>query len=162
MSTIEDLQARIIAALDRVGAGVDALGSDGTGALEAVQAELAEERAAATQLEDRLQSLKDKQIQELEYMSAQLQDMRAKVDSLDLEQQRLRASNAHLREANAALRAANAEGVGDPDLINQGLSAELEALRVTRSAEIAEASAILSALTPILGGPSNDGESSNA
>jgi len=162
MNSIEDLQARIIAAMDRVGAGVDALSAHDVGTTQALTAALEEERTVTAQLEERLKTLKDKQAKELEGMAAQLQDMRAKVDSLDLEQQRLRQITTQLRDANAALREANEAGVGEPHLINKSMMAELEALRASRAAEIAEASAILSALTPILTGTSEEGAAQDA
>lgn len=162
MSTIEELQARLIAAMDRVGAGVETLSTGETQAAEVLQASLEEERTVTAQLEERLKTLKDKQAQELEGMASQLQDMRVKVDSLDLEQQRLRKANGQLREANAALREANEAGVGEPHLINKSMMAELEALRASRAADIAEASAILSALTPILNSTTDEGGAQNA
>ena len=42
------------------------------------------------------------------------------------------------------------EGVGEPHLINKAMMAELEALRAARSADVAEASSIIGALTPLL------------
>lgn len=122
MSEIEELQSRIMAALDRVAVGVDSLdGSDS----EALQ-------------------------QALEDMEAKAQQAVERMETLDLELQRLRRANAQLREACAALQAANAEGVGEPHLINKAMIAELEALRAMRSVERAEADQIIAALTPLL------------
>lgn len=150
MSNIEDLQARITAALDRAAQGVDALSAGSGGDTAALQAQLDEEKTVNAQLEERLRSVNEKHRAEVETMRADMQDTRAKVDALDLELQRLRQANSELRESNAALRDANAAGVGDAHLINKSMMAELEALRAARAADVAEASAILSALTPVL------------
>lgn len=69
---------------------------------------------------------------------------------LDVELQRARRANAGLVEACEALRDANAEGVGDADLINKAMLAELEGLRAARAVDVAEASAILAALGPLV------------
>ena len=76
--------------------------------------------------------------------------LEAKLSALDGELQALRAANDQLRTANAALRAANAEGVGQPELINQGLEAELEGLRAARAADKAEVDAVIARLSPLL------------
>ena len=57
------------------------------------------------------------------------------------------------------MRAANENGVGDPELINAGLVAELASLRAARDMERAEADAILAALGPALRA---EGESTDA
>jgi len=82
-----------------------------------------------------------------EGVSAEL-DLR--LSELDGELQSLRASNDQLRQSNAALRAANAEGVGDPDLINTGLEAEVEGLKAARATDQAEVNAVLARLEPLL------------
>ena len=63
----------------------------------------------------------------------------------------LRHANAQLRTNNSALRDAHASGVTDPEMINAGLSAELEALKATRAADRAEIDSVLAALKPLLG-----------
>ena len=50
----------------------------------------------------------------------------------------------------AALIDANAEGVGEPHLINRAMLAELEGLRAARATDVAESSAILAALVPLI------------
>ncbi|THH38358.1 hypothetical protein E4Z66_01950 [Aliishimia ponticola] len=155
MAKIVELQSRITAALDQLSSGVDELiegkaGAADAGELAALQAQLDEEKTVSAQLEERLKAVKEKQAAELAAAQSQMQDTRAKVDALDLELQRLRKANSALREANAALREANEAGVGDAHLINKAMVAELEALRAARSADVAEASAILTALAPVL------------
>lgn len=150
MSNIEDLQVRITTALERLATGVDKLDTASGVDVAALEARLNEEKTVNAQLEERLRALKEKQAAELEAVRAQTQDTGAKVEALDVELQRLRKANAVLRDANKALREANEAGVGDPGLINKSMLAELEAMRAARSADTAEVSAILSALTPIL------------
>ncbi len=165
MSNIEDLQARITAALERLAKGVDRLDPGSGGDVAALEAQLEEERVASAQLQERLRALKEKQAAELKAAEAQTQETRARIDALDVELQRLRKSNTALREANAALREANEAGVADPGLINKSMLAELEAMRAARSADVAEASAILSALAPLLedaGAPQDEEEAANA
>jgi hypothetical protein len=79
------------------------------------------------------------------------------MSQLDLDLQRLRQANQKLTAACEQLRKANAEGVGDPNLINAAMQAELDALRAARAAEMSQADALLSALTPLLA-PQKEGE----
>lgn len=74
----------------------------------------------------------------------------ARLAALDEELQTLRASNDKLRQSNNALRDANAAGVGDPELINNGLLAEVEGLRAARATDQAEVNAVLARLGPLL------------
>ena len=146
MSDIEQLQQRITAAMDRVAYGVSKLDAGGGQELATVKAALDEEKTVSAQLEERVAALKEK----LEQEKTVLEEIRGKFSALDLETQKLRQANDKLREANAALRDANENGVGDADLINAGLVAELEGLRAARDVERAEADAILTALAPAL------------
>lgn len=75
--------------------------------------------------------------------------LESKLAALDADLQSLRAANDQLRTANAALRDANAEGVGNTDLINQALAAEVEGLRAARAADQSEIEAILARLSPL-------------
>ncbi|MEX0349696.1 MAG: hypothetical protein AB3N15_09770 [Paracoccaceae bacterium] len=69
---------------------------------------------------------------------------------LDEDLQRLRKANEYLREVSQTLRESNAAGVGDPNLINNAMQAELEALRSVRATDMAEAQAVLAQLEPLL------------
>lgn len=158
MSNIEELHARVANALARIEAAASTA-LDVRDRNAEMQAALDEEKTVTAQVEERLRRLKERQSEELAQATAQMQETRARVEALDLELQRMQKANAALREANAALRAANQEGVGDPHLINSSMLAELEALRAARAADIAETSAILSAMAPVLRG---DEESADA
>lgn len=158
MSQIDELERRLTAALERIGSGVETLRTSADEAAPAVDAgELADlktaledEKLANAQLEERLKSIHRKNDGRISALEADLNDRTSAMQALDTELQRLRAANAQLRENNAALRDANAEGVAEPHLINNSLRAELEALRATRAADIAEADAILGTLGPLV------------
>ncbi len=156
MSEIEALQGRIMAAMDRIGQGVEALSlappQVDTAALEAVQAELEEEKLATAQLEERIKKLKAAHAEELAAAQAAVPEgvNADALTALDTELQRLRKANDQLRASNTALREANEAGVGEPHLINSAMLAELEALRAARASDVAEASAIMDQLVPLL------------
>lgn len=233
MSQIEELQSRLVAALERIGAGAEALAqraasaatpgaTDGAGDAD-LAAALEEERIANAQLEERLKTLKarhEKELAELraelqggedvEALKSELETLRQEADTLrqqvealqaelaeakaqggeadeadalraelkglraeleaarqesaaqaeameklDADLQRLRSANDQLRDVNGQLRAANAEGVGDAELVNKAMAAELEGLRATREAETAEVNAVLARLDSVLANARN-------
>ena len=150
MSNIDELQGRITAAMDRIAQGVDGLATSSAGPdPETVQA-LEEERVANEQLRARVRALKTRSDAEMAEMRALVEESQARMGQLDVELQRVRRANQQLQDTCEALRDANAEGVGDADLINKSMLAELEGLRAARAADVAEASAILAALTPLV------------
>lgn len=176
MSNIEELHSRITAAMDRISTGVEVLSakSDASDEIEGLNDALEEERLANAQLKERIKTLNEKHVEEMEAMQAKLVDngeverLRAELDGqanamtrLDADIQRLRQANEQLRASNAALREANEAGVGEPHLINKAMLAELEGLRASREADAAEVSAILSRLEPMLdaAGQTTGGES---
>ena len=160
MSDIEYLQGRILAALERASRGVDKLALAKDDVPDLGQ-ELEAERQANAQLTERVNNLNDRLESEKSDLQTRLSDAEAKLAKvavaetqmakLDMELQQVRRANTQLTEACTALRDANAEGVGDATLINQSVLAELNALRAARSADVAEANAILSVLTPLVG-----------
>ncbi len=161
MSQIEELQSRITAALDRIGAGVEGLGGlpapaaePDTGELDTLRQQLEDEKLVNAQLEERLKSLRDKQERAGEAANAALGQQRAQMEQLDADLQRLRKANAQLRENNQALREANQAGVAEPHLINKSMLGELEALRAARAADSAEVAAVLGQLGPLIAGAS--------
>lgn len=150
MSNIDELQSRLTAAMDRIAVGVEAAKSKPPEPdAQTVQA-LEDERTANAQLRERVYALKTKADEELGSLRKQVEDSTSRIAALDLELQRLRTANQQLTDASAALREANAEGVGDADLINSALQAELEGLQAARASDVAEADAILAALTPLV------------
>ena len=169
MSQIEELQGRIAAAMDRIGAGIETLGAQaGADSLSEQAAALDEEKLANAQLEQRLEALKVKHQDEMDAQKAaldnsdELESLRADAATqsqamarLDMDVQRLRQANDLLRDSNAALRQANENGVGEPHLINKAMLAELEGLRAARATDSAEVSAVLAKLGPLLAGAGN-------
>ncbi|MFT6673993.1 MAG: chromosome segregation ATPase [Sulfitobacter sp.] len=153
MSNIEELQRRITTAMDRVAQGIEQLDHAAAAAPDPKMAqELADERTANAQLSERVQALKAKSDSEAAALRSELAEGQAHLAQLDLELQRVRRANQELSNACAALRDANAEGVGEAHLINKAMLAELEGMRAARAADIAESSAIIAALTPLVTG----------
>lgn len=176
MSSIEELQGRISVALARIGSGVETLAQKGASAEPDpdLARALAEEQQTVAQIKERLRQLNLKHIEETESLKAQLNEARAAVPEagadqdliaelraqmtaqaealakLDGDMQRVRHANDALRKSNAALREANEAGVGEPDLINKAMLAELESLRAARALDMSEAGAVLARLEPLL------------
>ena len=67
--------------------------------------------------------------------------------ALDAQLSQVMKSNAQLRASNQALRAANAEGLGDANLVNAAMQAEIDTLTAERAAEAAQLEILLKALT---------------
>lgn len=158
MSEIEDLQSRIMSALDRVAQGVDVIGSGASDYVDALKQALEDEKTVNAQLNERVRALGERQAKALEELEGRAAETAARITQFDQDLQRLRRANAQLGEACEELRTANAEGVGEPELINNAMVAELESLRAARSAEVTQADEIIAALTPLLeeGAPKNE------
>jgi chromosome segregation ATPase len=138
MSQIEELQQRILAAMERIGTGVTALQSAPAGdADEGLQAALDDERVANAQLQERLTSLKERHEQEVDGMRADMEALRAApeptadVDALRAELAEaatklsaVEAARAELAEAKAALE--NTEELDALKAENAQLRADLE------------------------------------
>lgn len=85
-----------------------------------------------------------------------IETLQSRVSELEAATQSLRQVNAQLRNNNAALREAHLAALPDADLVNDGLKAELEALRATQMADRAEIDSVLTALRPLLEGETTD------
>ncbi len=158
MAEIAELESRITAALDRIRAGVSAMGAgraqpvqtDDDPQVAGLLAQLAEEKTVTAQLEERVRALKDRQDGQMADLKAREEQGRARLASVDREIQKLREANAELRANNIKLREALTEGVAEPQLINKAMAAELDALRALRAADAAEVDLMIDALTPII------------
>lgn len=164
MNDISELEQRLAAALDRIGAGLGGLGRAGVTELaepstdpeapspevESLRAQLEAEREVTAQLEERVRAVREKQDERVAELEAQLADLEAKLAPLQADRQRLKKVNQQLRNNNVALRSANAEGLADPELVNRSMKAELEALRTVQASDSEELEAILADLAPIL------------
>lgn len=147
MTDISELERRITSALDRIGAGIERSGMQNAAALSD---ELAAEREANAQLEERVRAIKEKQETMVASLQEEVASLRQALTDTDADLQRLRSVNAELRGSNAALRAANAAGLADPDLVNTALESEVEALRELHDANRAEIDRALAELEPML------------
>jgi hypothetical protein len=157
MTDISEFEQRISTALDRIGQGLSNLhtpaeptGDEGNSA--ALSAELAAEKEAGAQLEERVAELNRKKEHFANVLETQKNDARELLAQKDADIQRLEMVNVQLRDNNRALRDANQTGVGEPELINAAMAAELESLRVSRNGDRAELDAILTELKPLVEG----------
>ncbi|SLN16476.1 hypothetical protein [Roseisalinus antarcticus] len=178
MDDVNELEARITRALDRIRAGVEGLTPAASAPvpdpapepppepeaavetvvdtaaqeeIEALRARLEEERVANAQLEERVRRLKERQDGKITHLETRVTDQRERLAALDDGMQRMRQVNAELREINGKLRKAMSEEVAEPHLINKAMLAELDALRALRGAEETEAAAVLAELQAIAG-----------
>ncbi|WP_170751059.1 hypothetical protein [Ruegeria lacuscaerulensis] len=111
MSQIEELQRRIVVAMERIGASVDAMGamSEPPRAQdETLRAALDDERVANAQLEERLRALKQRHEQEVDAMRADMESLRS-VPAEHPENGALREQLAEATAKLAAVEAARAE-----------------------------------------------------
>lgn len=162
MSDISILEGRITAALDRIRRGVEWMdelaAAAPAGPADAadpdtarLRGQLDEERTVNAQLEERVRALKERQDGRVAQLEAEVADNHARLASTDADLQRLRQANADLRDVAGQLREALASGVAEPQLINRAMLAELEALRATRAADLAEVNAVIAELRPLIG-----------
>jgi chromosome segregation ATPase len=161
MQDIAELERRITSALERIGKGLEALPAPvepepapepvvDTAALDALQAALEEERTVNAQLTERLRAVKERDAQTIRTLEAQVEKTTRQLDVQGIELQRMRQTTIQLREHVRALREAQETGQAEPALLNKAMQSELEALRVARSAELAEMDEILAALAPLI------------
>jgi hypothetical protein len=122
----------------------------------ALREALEDEKIANAQLEERVRVLKQR-LADAPTAAPVPPPSRDTLAELDQELGRLRAANEQLLTSNAALREANAQSVGEPELINESLKSELEALQAARAVDAAEAEAVLGALTPLLAEAAGEG-----
>ncbi|KPU84585.1 hypothetical protein JI58_02900 [Marinosulfonomonas sp. PRT-SC04] len=161
MSDIAELERRIMAALERIGTGVDGLEASATTATEesddgsaALKDALEAEKLANAQLEERVNAIKQKQETTVKEMQEQIKSLTTDLIQKENDSKKLLNVNAQLLESNDALRKANESGVGDAHLINKAMQTELESLRTTRKADLAELETIMAELKPLVGAQS--------
>ncbi|SFP27883.1 hypothetical protein [Tranquillimonas alkanivorans] len=167
MKDITELERRITAALDRIGAGVEGLSrsapapapSDDEGQTTAVlQAELEAERETTAQLEERVRAIQERQDTRVVQLEAELAAAMERLDRVEADRRRIKRVNDELRGSNQALREANEAGLADAALVDQAMRTELDALRAMRDSDRAEMEEILADLAPAL----DEGETANA
>ncbi|MBQ2262233.1 MAG: hypothetical protein II336_12780 [Loktanella sp.] len=142
MSDVQQLGDRITVALDRIRRGMDAQGKS-QAAEQSLFDALQEERAQTKTLKAQLAQLQRGDAED------RVVAQQAELQALDVHLQRLRASNEQLRDMNAKLRGALTIGL-EPELLNEAMQAEIDALQALRAADVAEVNAILAELTPLI------------
>lgn len=168
MQDIAELERRITAALERIARGVEGLPtaptvepevpdtSGFTAEIARLTEALDEEQMANAQLAERLKVVRDKESKTRDALEDQIAQLMRQVDAQGLELSRAHRTMVQQGGQLRALREAAEAGITEPNLINRTMQAEMEALRATRGAEVAELDDILSALDPLLaeeGGP---------
>jgi hypothetical protein len=118
MSDISVLEQRITAAIQRISAATEAVSPNGGAVATAPTETAAPENVGMDALA-----------------------------ALDAQLSQVMKSNAQLRASNQALRSANAEGLGDVNLVNAAMQAEIDTLTAERAAEAAQLEILLKALT---------------
>ncbi len=167
MQDIAELERRITAALERIATGLDrgrAAGTEGEAPAtpvapdpSAADAEIArltlaldEEQMANAQLAERLKVVRDKEAKLRADLEEQIADLMRQLDAQGLELSRAHRTMVQQGGQLRALREAAEAQVADPALINRTMEVEMEALRATRGAEVAELEGILAALDPLI------------
>lgn len=154
MSQIDELQARITAALDRIAQGLEsnAAGAQEPEAEQRLRQDLEDERLANAQLQERVKALHAR-VDALEAEATAAREAEgATLRRLDTDLQSLRKANQQLRDNNQALREAHQAGVAEPHLINKSMLAELEGLRAARRADRDEVETVLDELARVIDG----------
>ena len=88
-----------------------------------------------TESQRRLAVIKDKQETLVRTLETEVVALRNELQANNQSGEKLKTVNGTLRRNNRALRDANAKGVGDADLINSAMMAELDALRVVHDSD---------------------------
>lgn len=153
MSTVSELEQRLQRALGRIEAAIPMVPDSSvleakTAEVELLRQKLEEERQTNAELIERVKGLKERQ----ETQVAELEDALHEARSAEVErsavQVELKARVEELRDQIARLTDANRAMVGDPDLVNTAMIAELDAMRATRRADVIEVDEILARLQP--------------
>lgn len=147
MQDITDLQRRLTGALERIGAGLEALGP-GPGA-GPDPAQLLADLEAEREMTARLQLAQEGREARVAEVEAELGQARELLAAVEEDRGRLRTLSESLRATCEKLREVNARGVADPELVNHAMGTEIEALRTMRDSDRAELDAILGLLTPV-------------
>lgn len=163
MNDISELEGRLAAALDRIGAGLDGLArpveqtevevpteAASSDEVEALRRDLEAEREVTAQLEERVRAVRHAQDERVAELEASLATLEAKVTPLQEDRQRLKKVNKQLRNSNVALRKANSAGLADADLVNHAMEAELAGVRAAQASDSEELEGIIADLAPLV------------
>ena len=147
MSDIAELEKRIGQALGRIRDGLAS--QQGGGDSAALETQLAEEKMANAQLQERVASLNERVGAASQALEEKVAAQAAEIAALMEESQKLRAANADLQDVAGRLRAEAMEGAS-PELINRALLAEVDALKARRAADANDLEAVLAELKPLI------------
>ena len=156
MSEHSELEDRLRAAIDRIERVAMALPDPNAppeiepAAYEALKTQLDDERTSNAQLIERVKVLKDRQEGQVAQLEQDLRDARAAEAERNKLHDTMKATIDDLQDQVARLTEANRGMVGDPQLVNTAMMVELEAMRASRKADIAEVDEILAELKPYL------------
>ncbi|SPJ22390.1 hypothetical protein [Palleronia abyssalis] len=162
MQDITELQGRLERALDRVNAGLERLGpilppapepepvEDLRPEVETLKGELASERELVTQLEERLKGSRERHESRVAELESELESAQTLLAEIEEDRARLKVVADALRDTCEALRSVNAEGVGDAELVNTAMAAEIETLATLRRSDRSELDGVLALLAPVV------------
>jgi hypothetical protein len=164
MADFTDLEQRLAYALERIATATEGPARDAAGGaagagdpsassieVDVLKAELEAERSANAQLTERVRAIKEKQETLLTALERKVQTLSAQLEQQGGELQRQRLMNVSLTRTNQKLSDSLREGVADPGVLNEALRTEVEAMRLSRMAEMAEMEEILAELRPLVG-----------
>lgn len=124
-----------------------------------LEAELSAAQDALDESNDRFETVKSEQAGAAEKAEDQRAALVKQIDTIDKAREagekqltKARQFNKHLKKLNAGLRKQNEENVGDVDLINASLEAELMQIKAQRAVDLEEINGILARMTPLVEG----------
>jgi hypothetical protein len=119
--------------------------------IDVLKAELEAERLANAQLTERVRAIKEKQETMVVALEKKVARLTQQLEANGTELQHQRKLNVDLTAINRKLSEAARTGLIDAETLNQSMETELAALRVARSAEMAEVEEIMAELRPLIG-----------
>ena len=157
MTTQSDLEDRLQSALARITNVANALPDAGAIAaqadeMDALRSKIEAERSTNEELVQRVKALKDRQENQVAELEASLEQAKTGEAEKSVVAQELKARVEELRDQVARLTEANRAMVGDPELVNTSMMAELDAMRASRRADVTEINDIIAQLEPHLEG----------
>ncbi|MEM6619063.1 MAG: hypothetical protein AAF761_02340 [Pseudomonadota bacterium] len=155
LKKLEDRAAKALAQLAEGGGKAKELQAQLTAATQEQKKTQAKLADAQAELED-LRADTDEQDRmdeaDIEALTKQIESLGAARQDAFEQMRRSKQYNKHLRKINADLRKANADNLGKPELINQSLEAELEALKAQRETDLADINGLMARLAPLVEG----------
>lgn len=146
MADLDELEQRIVSAMDRIAYSVDTIAS----APAAPDADLVEELEIERDTNARLVEAGQQSLARMERLETRVARLTDRLEFLDTENKRLQAVMGALRDTNKQLRMANAASDAAPDAVQTALQAENDALQAARTADLAELDEIIADIAPLV------------